>query len=63
MHVPDEPLKNQAERFHEIREQFDRAGIVPSTLDDTFRLILGTNYGGVRGWTEMAVSSLLRQGS
>jgi hypothetical protein len=55
--VRDAPYLNQAERFQEIREQLD-IGIVPSELDDTFRLIAGGEFGGVRGWTEMAVSRL-----
>jgi hypothetical protein len=58
--VRDEPFPNQAERFQEMREQLDSAGIVLSTLNDTFRLILGAPFGGVRGWTEMAMSSLVR---
>jgi hypothetical protein len=61
INVPDEPLNNQAECFQKMREQLDSAGIVPSSLDDSFRLILGTNYAGVRGCTEMALSNLGRQ--
>jgi hypothetical protein len=57
-HVPDEPLNNQAEVFQDYRKKLESAGIVPSSLDDSVRLVVGTNYGGVRGWTEMALSSI-----
>jgi hypothetical protein len=57
---PYEPVPNQAEVFQTIREQMASAEIELSWLDDRFRLFLGHQLGGVRGWTEMAMSSLTR---
>jgi hypothetical protein len=58
MIVPDKPLNNQAELLQDYRKKLESTGIVPSSLDDSVRLVVGTNYGGVRGWTEMALSSI-----
>jgi hypothetical protein len=55
---PDRIFENQTKKLREMAEQFWLAGIPPSTLDDRVRLIAQFNLEGVRGFTDMAASSL-----
>jgi len=55
----DKQLVDNQAPLREMREQMESAGIVPSSLDDGFRLILGIKYDAVRSFTEIAPSSPL----
>lgn len=55
---PNRVFSNQAQMLREVAERMWAAGIRPSELSDRFRLIAGFDLEGIRGFTEMAASSL-----
>ena len=64
--VPDDAhtFEDKEHRSQEIAEQLRAAGIPPQALEDNnFRLIVGFNLEGIRGFTEMAANSLDRAAS
>jgi hypothetical protein len=58
---PDRTFENQTKTLQEWAGQFRLAGISPSMLDAS-RLILGFELEGLRGYTEMAASSVGKPG-
>ncbi|MGZ7057501.1 MAG: hypothetical protein ACXVK3_18415, partial [Candidatus Angelobacter sp.] len=55
---PDRVFDNEAQLLRVVAEKMRAAGIRPSELGDWFRLIAGFDLEGIRGWTDMAASSL-----
>jgi hypothetical protein len=49
-----------SQALHEIAHDLHTRGIVPSSLDDGYRLIMTLNVSGVRGWTEMALADVVQ---